>query len=846
MMVDVWRMVVAFGPTLAFGLASVLVKGAVLLSVTALAARALARTRSAAVRHLVWVTGIGALLLLPVLSGVLPRWQALPALVRQPALAFDVSEEAVAASPALAFDVSEDAAAPAVRDVTVPSVLEPVAVAGVGTSVTAAPSVGARGGDALAFTPLPPALEGSARFRLDSVSMEGSAWWALLLLWAGGAGLLGLTTIVGLVRVAALERGTAPLTGARWDALLEDACADMGVTRTVRLVEGEGIPVPMTWGLNRPVVALPADARFWSDDRLRQALLHELAHVVRGDQPVMLLARLICALHWMNPLSWVALHQLRAESEQAADDRVLSVGTRASDYAAGLIAVARGLPARQELPAAAFAMARSSQLGGRVEAILDPARRRAGATRWDVLAVVIVLSGFAVPLSALAMRSSEPTLAGLVELVPPLAPDVTVRVVPDVGVWVEVPAVPSPVVAPLAPGLPGPEPVPVDVGWVEPALTLLPHLNALPHAAQTDPCFDPDHRVKSDQVNVDDERMRAFWATAACTWELEVRGEVRFSEDESGIEALSRGGRFELEQSGQGARRRIRIESGGNGRLERQYWVDRDERPFDEAAGWLAQVIPEVYRVTGLDAEARVQRILARGGVPAVLQEVGHIRSGYTTRIYLSHLLATGGLSPSEVAAALDTASEQISSDYEMAELLTRVQHDLASQQVRVAYLHAARTIESDYEMRRTLEALLREDLTPAETGALIELAADIGSDFEVVELLVKLARQADMDDATLTAFLDVIQSVESDYEARRALAAALSSAPLSDGNVDRLLDRVDTMDSDFERAEVLLDLVGRLDSVGDRVRQRLLDSADRLSSDHERGRVLSAVARAR
>ena len=48
------------------------------LSLVVVLAALLVRTRSAQIRHAVWLTGVSLLLLLPLLQAVLPRWQVLP------------------------------------------------------------------------------------------------------------------------------------------------------------------------------------------------------------------------------------------------------------------------------------------------------------------------------------------------------------------------------------------------------------------------------------------------------------------------------------------------------------------------------------------------------------------------------------------------------------------------------------------------------------------------------------------------------------------------------------------------------------------------------------------------
>ena len=122
---------------------------------------------------------------------------------------------------------------------------------------------------------------------------------------------------------------------------------------------------PIVAGLTRTIVLLPATALHWDAERRRNVLLHELAHVRRGDLRVQALAQVACTAYWFNPLAWVAASHLRSERERACDDEVLRSGARPSSYAQHLLEIAKGLQT-SHLPAAALAMSRPTELEGRL------------------------------------------------------------------------------------------------------------------------------------------------------------------------------------------------------------------------------------------------------------------------------------------------------------------------------------------------------------------------------------------------------------------------------------------------------------------------------------------------
>ncbi len=187
--------------------------------------------------------------------------------------------------------------------------------------------------------------------------------------------------------------------------------------RHVTLRRSNDAHVPLTWGWFWPVVLLPHDADDWNEELRAAVLLHELSHVRRGDCLTQQLAHLACALHWHNPLAWLAARQMRRERERACDDEVVLAGVRSSDYADLLVSLAQGHPTPRNLGIAAVAMGRSSadNLELRVRAILDPHRDRRGIGRTSTrlglaVASVIVLAFSSVRLTAQA--DPEPSISG--------------------------------------------------------------------------------------------------------------------------------------------------------------------------------------------------------------------------------------------------------------------------------------------------------------------------------------------------------------------------------------------------------------------------------------------------
>jgi beta-lactamase regulating signal transducer with metallopeptidase domain len=207
--------------------------------------------------------------------------------------------------------------------------------------------------------------------------------WPLWLAGIWGTGTLLVALWFARAHLAALRlvRRAEPARAGAWIAARREAATGLGITREIAIGRSDSISSPMTVGLLRPRVLLPAGADDWSPERLRAVLLHELGHVRRRDTLVQLGAQLVCALHWWNPLAWLAAARLRVEREHACDDLVLHAGIRASSYAEDLLEVARGRVHATTAHAGAISMVDRSGTESRLRRILDSAtpRRPLGA-----------------------------------------------------------------------------------------------------------------------------------------------------------------------------------------------------------------------------------------------------------------------------------------------------------------------------------------------------------------------------------------------------------------------------------------------------------------------------------
>lgn len=107
-------------------------------------------------------------------------------------------------------------------------------------------------------------------------------------------------------------------------ALLAEA-RPVGRVEDIRLIETPAAPTPLAFGLTDKVIALPLGFMAQPDRAARDlAIVHELEHHRGRDLAVNMAMQPLLALHWFNPLAWLAWRALRRDQEAACDARVVA------------------------------------------------------------------------------------------------------------------------------------------------------------------------------------------------------------------------------------------------------------------------------------------------------------------------------------------------------------------------------------------------------------------------------------------------------------------------------------------------------------------------------------------
>lgn len=153
-----------------------------------------------------------------------------------------------------------------------------------------------------------------------------------------------------------------------------------------KVYECDEITVPFLYGIVSPKIYLPSEL---DEKQLQYVIHHEKVHLVRYDYLIKLLATILLALHWFNPILWIAYYLMSEDMEMSCDEAVIrSLGIENKrDYSRTLLQFA----ARPFSTALAFSESRTSS---RIKHVLKYKKPQC----WTVIIACLMLACLLVPL----------------------------------------------------------------------------------------------------------------------------------------------------------------------------------------------------------------------------------------------------------------------------------------------------------------------------------------------------------------------------------------------------------------------------------------------------------------
>ena len=156
-------------------------------------------------------------------------------------------------------------------------------------------------------------------YTLSAVASAIRSTELLVTVWICGAvGLVGFGVWNYIILNAALMKARPARRS--WAKELQDLSLELHLDRSIALDVHPVIGPLICWtpGGHRIVVPIGLWSELSSDERVA-VMHHELSHLRRGDLWKSMLARLILALHWFNPVAWISARRFDESAEWACD-----------------------------------------------------------------------------------------------------------------------------------------------------------------------------------------------------------------------------------------------------------------------------------------------------------------------------------------------------------------------------------------------------------------------------------------------------------------------------------------------------------------------------------------------
>jgi len=328
-------------------------------------------------------------------------------------------------------------------------------------------------------------------------------------------------------------------------------------------------------------------------------------------------------------------------------------------------------------------------------------------------------------------------------------------------------------------------------------------------------------------------------------YEIQVNGDIKVNDDDTGIKSISPGGYLKISKRTFGNKRAIIIESNSMGILSYEYYEGRTEIPFEpEGRKWLADVLLDVIRMTGIDAEGRTNRIYTNKGIDGFIEEIGEIPSNSVMAIYFEALMDNHNLSDDDLIAVSSAIAAEMSSNTERGSLYRKYSNlFMRNNTTAVVYFQSISKLSSNTERGSVLKNISTkidfED--PKVTEAYFACVDKMTSNTERGSVLRKLEKTQEISNQAYARLLMSVKKFSSNTE-MGSVMRSLDNLDINNSSVNEAyFIAIDGMTSNTEAGNTLRHLIKKTD-LTDENYVSLLKSVKKLTSNTEMGSILRTI----
>lgn len=635
--------------------------------------------------------------------------------------------------------------------------------------------------------------------------------------------------------------------------VFNELCSNAKLEHTPILSKGSHIASPVT--LLNHEICLP----IWADQNLsptelRSLLAHEIGHVKNNDLRFLLFTQLLCCFVFFQPLVFIARNRLIDLSEFLADQWSLQECQDSQTVANVLLDCASKVKHHSPVQWNYAMSGKASRLRIRIEEILQSNGQgiaHLGRVR-KTLAVLAVIG------AALVIPKFEYSYAD-----PSNEIQTNTQTISQEDVLEENKTDEDKLFEKMREESSGEMTIAQSDG----------------NKSESSFNFSFDSGFDVDSYTHSNGRSRIINSQNGLREEILWRGEVSVDDTESRITQLEPDGYWEYSSSGVEPDRSIRFKPKSNGSLEIDYRVDGKQKAFtDDDQAWFNTVLVHFFRRTGINAEQRVARLLRRGGIDAVVNELPHIKPDSGFRRYITTLIDSESLNDGQFTRMVE-ATSTVSSDSELSKIIKYiVDHEIVSGDRWDTLLHSALTISSDSQMSSILlrlseknkhfhekqweKFLLAANSISSDSNArglleniccdtniltekpygFFKLASGISSDSHTAKLLKKVVENSNILASEPEPFFHVANTISSDSELSRLLGNKTLLQQLNRPGWELFFTATETISSDSAMSRLFIEAIehGKLSTDN---WTSLLKLTDReISSSSAKGKVLKQI----